>query len=186
MMNLKSLLVSATFTMSIITASSICAASSDKIDYVTPESVIRATESRGASAVVSELYGNEEAWHSILRAIAKGNEAWLKVAVALRSGADAAASEMITVTIGEALEHNPEAVFKITAKTIGIAAICSGPDVDDIRYNSFALATKAINRRIARVAAINEPSQLSASKKCIQYLEASRKGIATFNGITEK
>ena len=50
-----------------------------------------------------------------------------------------------------ALEHRAENALSITAETFGIDTICAGLDVDDKRFDSFALSMAAIDRRIAHV-----------------------------------
>ncbi len=151
-----------------------------------PESVIREVESRGASIVVSELYDDHKAWHSVLQKIASGDASWLTVANALHPGTDAGASEMLTLAVGEALEHNPDNVFKIALKAFEVSAICRGADVDDVRYDSYELSMKAIDLRIDKVAAVKDPSLEKKCRECIHYLEESKKGISDYYGIKNK
>ncbi len=150
------------------------------------ELVIREVESRGASMIVSELYGDHKTWHSVLQRIASGDESWLRVANALRARTDAGASEMLTLAVGEALENNPNNVFRVTLKAFEVSAICGGPDVDDARYDSYELSMKAINLRIDKVAAVKDPSLEKICRECIHYLEASKKGISDFYGMKNK
>ncbi len=154
--------------------------------YSKPELVTREIESRGAMAIVSELYGNDKAWHSVLQKIASGDESWLRAAIALRNGADAGASEMLALAVGEALEHNPENALKIASQAFGLKEICGGPDVDDVRYDSYDRAMKAINLRIEKVSAAKDRSLKKICKECIHYLEASKKSISDFYGIKNK
>lgn len=174
--------------MLVIVVSSVAFANDTKsIHYYSkPESIIHEIKSRGANAVVSELYSDLNVWHSILQKIATGNQSWLEVAVALRAGSDAGASEMLTLAVGEALQNNPKHVFTIAAKAFELRNICSGPDVDDERYNSYELSMKEIDRRIEKIKVVKDRSMEKISKECIQYLEASKKGISDFYGIKNK
>ena len=154
------------------------------IDYHSdPQAIIHEVSSRGAREVVLELYHDEDIWYALLRNIATGSELWLKAAVALRSGSDAGASEMLNLAVGEALEHAPENVLRIAPKVFLLRSICGGPDVDDPRYDSYELSMNAINLRMNRVAAITDPELEHLRDQCIKYLEKSKKGIARFYGV---
>jgi len=150
--------------------------------WSTPQALIQEIESKGAKPVVSELYSNTTTWSFVLRRIASGEQSWLKVAVALHAGADAGASGMLTLAVGEALGNNPKNVFTIAAESFELSNICAGPDVDDARYNSYKLSIKEINKRIEKISAVKDRSTEKTGKECIQYLEASKKGIADFYG----
>lgn len=154
--------------------------------YSQPDTLISVIKARGGKAVVLELIKNWNVWDSICDKVATGDQAWLKAAVALQPGADAGASEMPDLALGEALENNPEDVFKITAKAFEISIICGAPDVDNARYNSYELSMKAINLRIKKVGAITDRSLFNISKECMQYLEASKKGVAQFYEVEKK
>jgi hypothetical protein len=183
---MKISIISATF-ICIILASIGLSTADSKLSYSeNPDSLNREIKSRGASIVVQELYDYNATWQAVLSEIAKGGEAWLKIAILLHNASDAGASEMLTLAVGEALEHNPEAVLKIGVKTFGVRYICGGPDVDDPRYDSYKLAIKAINLRIDRVKAIHDPTLRNTAEKCISALQESKKGIASFYGITKE
>ena len=156
-------------------------------DYqLKPESLRQEIKSRGARAVVSKLYDDSNSWHFILTKIATGDRSWLEIAVALHPGSDAGSSEMLTLAVGEALEHNPINVFQIAPKAFQLSFICSGPDVDDHRYDSYEFSMKAINRRINKVAAVTNPALMNMGKECIRYLEESKKSIAQFYEAKKK
>lgn len=152
--------------------------------HLDPQAIIDQISKRGAAQVVRELYDDYEKWYSVLRKVASGNEAWLKVAVALRPGTDAGTTHMLKKTVGEALENAPENVLRIVPQSISLRSICGGPDIDDSRYDSYELSMKAINLRIEKVASVKNPALENTCKECIQYLEASKKGIARFYGVS--
>lgn len=151
--------------------------------YKDPKSIIRKVSERGAQIVVAELYSKDEMWSFVLRNIATGAEAWLNVAITLHHGSDAGASEMVTLSIGEALESLPENVFRIALKEFPLKSICSGPDVDDKRFDSYELSMAAINRRERRISAISNSNLKEVGKECINYLEEAKVGIKKFYGI---
>ncbi len=148
--------------------------------YSKPDAIINEVKSRGANAVVAELTKDAKVWDFICNKIATGDQTWLKAAAALKAGTDADSGEMLDLALGEALEHEPENVFKIAANTFELAFICGGPDVDNARYNSYELSMKAIDLRTKKVAAVKDQSLQKMSKECLKYLEESKKGIAEF------
>ncbi len=151
--------------------------------YADPKEVIKETTTRSARVVVSELYSHPNEWKIVLRNIASGNKSWLKVAVALHPGSDAGSSEMLTLSVGEALENAPANVFKIALKEFQLDSVCGSPDVDDVRYNSYDLATKAISLRQEKVSTITDPKLRELGKKCIKMLEKSKSEIKRFYGV---
>ena len=151
--------------------------------YSDPQAIIDEVSSRGAREVVLELYNDDDTGYALLRNIATGSELWLKAAAALRSGSDAGASEMLDLAVGEALEHAPANVLRITPKVSWLRSVCAGPDVDDRRYDSYELSMNAINLRLKLVAAITDPKLQHLCDQCIRYLEESKKGIANFYGV---
>src|SRR5262245_44994180 len=92
------------------------------------EELLQRVEDQGAREVVRALYAQDYEWESVLRAIAGGGEQWIRVAVALRPGADAGAGEMLTLAVGESLEHSPEAALRLAGPAFGLLAICGGVD----------------------------------------------------------
>jgi hypothetical protein len=159
------------------------AAADTQID---PKSILQEVKLKGARAVVSELYGTPKTWHATLERIASGDQSWLDVAVALHPGSDAGSSEMLNLAVGAALENNPAKVFQTTLKTFQLKSICSAPDVDDPKYDSYELSMKAINQRISKVSSITGETITDINKACIQYLEESKKGIAQFYQVKSK
>jgi hypothetical protein len=156
-------------------------AATSRKDYRTkPDAIINEIKSRGAKAVVLEVAPDSDVWDAICGNIATGDQAWLKAAVALHAGTDAGWSEMLDLALGEALEHSPERVLKIAIPNFELQFVCSAPDVDNARYDSYDLSLKAINLRIQKVTAIKDPKLKSVAKECIRYLEESKKGLAQF------
>lgn len=92
--------------------------------YTEPVVILNDISNHGASVVAAELYSHHERWNIVLRNIAMGTELWLKVAVALHSGSDAAISEMLSLSVGEALENAPKNVFRIALPEFQLKSIC--------------------------------------------------------------
>ena len=149
-----------------------------------PHTILNEVNTKGANIVVSELYKNWNAWYSVLRNIATGEKKWLKVAIALQPGAQGGAYDMLKVTLGEALEHNPENVLKMMAYKYGTPFICGAPDIDDDRYGTYELAMEAIRRREEQVRAITNPKLQEICESCLKSLELSKANMARFYGVS--
>ncbi len=168
-----------------LTAIVLQAASADQssVYYNDPQSIIAEVKSRGAEVVVAELYSDWNVWYSILRKISTGENYWLKAAVALFPGTATGTFNMLTKTVGEALEHNPENVLRIASYNIGLPFFCNGPDIDDKRYGTYELAINAINKRQKKVASIANPELKELCDRCIRSLETSKANMARFYGV---
>ena len=140
----------------------------------------------GPKKVCNSLYDDKTKWNSLLKYISSGDEKWLKVAVNLREGLDAGASEMLSLAVGEALEHNPENVFKFALNSFEINVICGAPDVDDQRYDSYELAIKAINKRINKVSSVKGRNLKEKCNECLRHLSEAKKHIANFFQVNEQ
>jgi hypothetical protein len=188
-MKLLSLILSLVFSVSLSSCHSWYSSANECVGITysrDPNSILREVSKRGAAIIILELYNNTEAWQTVLRGIATGTEPWLKVAVALHPGSDAGSSEMLGLSVGEALENEPENVFRIALGEFQLGSVCSGPDVDDPRYDSYELAMAAIKRRQQRVAAISDPRIKISRNKCIEILEESKVGISRFYNSDNK
>jgi hypothetical protein len=149
-------------------------------DLKKPESILNAIVLKGARMVVTELFSDPQNWEYVLCKIASGDKEWLRVAVGLNKGAEAGASEMLALAVGEALEKAPENVFNITLNSFLLSEICNGPDVDDERYNSYELAIKAIDQRIKMVLSVKDSKLKGTCQNCILYLKQSKEGIEKY------
>jgi len=124
-------------------------------------------------------------WFDVLKNIGNGETGWFKMAPVLYSGADAGASEGLVLAVGEALEHNPEAVLEITVSAMGIG-VCGGPDTDDSRHDAYALSIAAIESRKARLAKVLRTYLKLFREQCRQELESAKKGIGQFYGVQNR
>jgi hypothetical protein len=83
----------------------------------TPEQILQMINSKGATAVVSELDSNDtgesEWWNHVIPGISKGSHAWLAVASALEPGVDASTAEDLKAALSKAIPHNPAGVLAI-------------------------------------------------------------------------
>jgi len=150
---------------------------------LTPDDVLGRIAKLGARPTLDAMYEDGGEWHQVLSGIATGERHWLKVAVELHPTSDAGPSRQLELATGEALEHHPSTVLEIAVPVIGIRSVCGGPDVDDKRYDSFELSTRAIEMRKRMLRTVSETGLLALRNRCIQQLEASKAGIAKFYGV---
>ena len=101
----------------------------------------------GIENEINALYANQEQWKKLLSGISKADSAWISVGLVLYDSADAAASDAITQSLGEALEINPAKVFQQLRSPDMIPAICAAPDVHVTKYNSYVKTMKAVEKR---------------------------------------
>ena len=113
----------------------------------TAASIRERMSSAGATATLSELYRNQKGWRRFLRGIASGDREMVPIGAALYKVADGGVAEDLVHAFGEALKVNPEMVLSIAGKDVGVKLVCSPPDVDDVRFDSFAAASRELDRR---------------------------------------
>jgi len=134
---------------------------------------------QGACDTVGRLFENDSEWNALMRQVGTGDRRAIEVAFRLLPGSDGAASEMLHLSLGEALEHAESDVLT-KAGDMDLQSICSGPDVDDERYNSLELSRAALDRRISAVSALQQPRLLSRRNECLQSLKAARANDSFF------
>lgn len=144
------------------------------------QSVLESVASVGARATLQRIYEDEHQWATLLNNIATGKRAWVDVAKKLRPGSDGGATEQLTLALGEALEHLSENVLTLAVPEYRIEDVCSGPDVDDPRFDSYELSMAAINRRQSQLHSLHSPSIAESRKTCISELEKAKAGVAHF------
>jgi len=149
-------------------------------ESVTPTDVIDMIKSKGTDAALRSLYQDESRWLELLRGIATGKTQWLAVATKLRPASDAGASEQLALAVGEALANRAGNVLSIAVPGFTISSVCSGPDVDDKRFDSYRLAMAAIEKRERRVRAVKNERLAAIRDRCLTELEQAKLGVASF------
>jgi hypothetical protein len=139
--------------------------------------------SYGARCLLKKYYNDWESWQKVLQRIASGRREWLEIAVVLKKHADAGMSETLAHAVGEALEHDPELVLTITAEEYPLKNICSGPDIDDMRYSTYDATLTAIEKRIDALKAIDIEALEMKRANCIEQLKTAVTHMKRFFGI---
>jgi hypothetical protein len=125
----------------------------------------------GARVVVGKLYARADTWSAVLKHIGTGANDWVQLGAALHSQSDGAAREMLEESFGEALERKPSELLALASQgKLKIEEFCIGPDVDDDRYSSYATASRALDRRITAVRAVNDDALRTYRDSCLQAL----------------
>jgi len=147
---------------------------------VNASEIIDEIQKRGAKAVVKAFYENCDLWNELLRRIASGEREWIEVAIYLKPGADAGASEMLNFAVGEAIENAPETVLKAAVENYDLKEICCGPDVDDARYSTYSKALATTKRRIEALQKVEDEALQQNRDKCIGNLQEAISRLRRF------
>jgi len=141
---------------------------------LTAQHVLSSIASHGAAPTLAELYRDDRRWAALLAGIATGDSTWLDAAKKLHRASDAGSSEQLELAVGEALEHQPEKVLSSAVEEFRLDLICGPPDIDDIRYRTYAKAIAAIEKRERRLKLIDSNGVQAHRDSCIALLEEAR------------
>jgi hypothetical protein len=150
---------------------------------LTPDIITKRLSKNDARVVVRNMYDDGREWRLFLTGVATGKPEWLTLAIKLVPGTDAGATSQLFLSIGEALEHQPQNVLRIAVSELGTGKVCGGPDVDDSRYDSYALSIKAIELRKTMLLKVDDSKLFKVRDACIKELDSSKQGIARFYGV---
>ena len=137
----------------------------------------------GAKAALNALYRDDAQWTAVLRGIASGDADWLSVGEALRRVSDAHLSEQLDAAVGEALGKNAQLVLSRATGPFELSSVCSSPDIDDERFDTFRTALAELNRRISGVERVTDATLARVRTDCLASLRASEPGLRRFFGI---
>jgi hypothetical protein len=145
-----------------------CAAQSG--ETLAPSSLLAMINEKGARAVIDSLWGTTR-WDTMIKGVASGDEAWLKVAVELAPGSDAGSASELRDAVAWALPHAPARVIAVAEQSELFRDSCSGPPVDfpsDDPKAYFGAAISAVQK-------VTDPALKAARQACLTKLRlASR------------
>jgi len=137
-------------------------------------------KSQGATAIVANLRSDDARWNQVMANIGGGRRDWLHVAVALRPGTDAGASEALDEAMFLALKPAPSAVLKLLKDgTFETRMVCSsniGADYSTKQSKRF------IKDRIKVLENLSNTDVEAARGQCLQGLNAA---LADFDKPSE-
>lgn len=135
----------------------------------------------GARAVAVRLYARPDRWNTFLKRIETGADGWVRIGIVLHGQSDGAAREMLEESFGEALERRPSVLLALASQgKLKIEEFCIGPDVDDERYSSDATASRALDRRVIAVRAVNADALRPYRDSCLLALGSAAQHLHQF------
>lgn len=145
---------------------------------VTPAEVEQMLRSQAPREVVSALYGNGEnsRWDTVASGIAKGDPAWLALAVRLSEGTDAGTSDDFAIAAGDALTTNPTGTLRMLSQIPMGAGACTenGFEVPAEQARIFFQTARA------SVEQVTDPELRALKGTCSDQL---RQGEARYPGL---
>jgi hypothetical protein len=136
---------------------------------------------QNAHEVLKSLWDDQTIWVKFMDCVESGESTWIDVAFALHQFSDAGAHDEIDSSLGEALGNNPVHTLQEAAVSGATPElVCSGPDVDDPRFDGYDLSMAEIERRQATLRRVKDKSLDSEIQVCLADLEDSKKDIASF------
>lgn len=135
-------------------------------------------QKEGAKTTLRSVYSSGY-WQAFLKCVAGGDKRWVTIATSFRGVSDGATDELNSV-IGEALGNQPEIVLTIAPPVFSLDEICSAPDVDDPRFNSYELSIKEIRHRKLALHKVHRKNLLKDVATCQKDLEEAKADAARF------
>jgi hypothetical protein len=136
---------------------------------------------RGANAVVTMLWADNKQWAEVMKNIGQGKAEWLKVAVALRPGTDAGATETLDEAVFIALKPAPAAVlFLMVDHRFDPKFVCSSNIATDFTDTE---SRRFIRDRIKILTSLSDPNLEAIRDQCVAGLRAALKDV---NGANAK
>lgn len=120
----------------------------------------------GASAVVSRLR-SEGGWDRVLDRIGQGSAECVRLAGALKPGADAATSEGLRIALSDALQTNPAAVLQFGEAAWPLREICRDNHIEP----TAAKARRFHVRAAAALSRVHAPGLAGRRDACLRSLE---------------
>ena len=145
---------------------------------VTPAEVEAMLRDQTPQQVVNALYGSGEnsRWGTVASGIAKGDPAWLAVAVRISEGTDASTADDFGIAAGDALTTNPTGALRLLSQIPMGAGACdeNGFEVPPAQARAF------YETAAASVERVNDPALQQIKTQC---LAALRGGLAKYPGL---
>lgn len=138
--------------------------------------LLQRIEAEGAEAVLFEIYEDDRQWQPVLRGIASGSSAWLRVGVLLKRAARAQAEEL-TVALARALEKAPAGVLGVFGDAFDADDVCSLNTLEQSLGNDYAAALRTVERRERAVSRVSDPRLLQHRDECLAFLRELKREV---------
>ncbi len=134
----------------------------------TPEQIAADIQADGPTVAVHRLW-NSGMYDRILSGIAQGDGAWVALAPKLAAGADAAASEGLSVALARALPKNPAAVLSVLdTGSLSPGEVCGVPFVEGTMPD----VGEYLRQTEAAVAGVDADALRTARAACLTALKS--------------
>lgn len=144
-------------------------------EMMSPEAraaIERLVATAGPAAAIAALsaggLGLGTRWNALMIAIERGDADWLRVAAALRPGANGATADSLLAALSTALRRNAEGVLRVMGPGIRPEDVCV-PRIDDAR--PIDLKVFEVHSRNA-LASVSDPALRTLRDRCIALIDA--------------
>jgi hypothetical protein len=141
-----------------------------------PAALLQDIESRGARAVLLEVYEDEPRWNRLLAGVSSGTAGWLKVADQLKRVAREQ-SEELTVALGQALEKEPANTLAVLGEAFDADDVCSLNTLEQSLGRDYAAALRSVERRQRAVGGVGDPALRAQRDECLAFLAELRREV---------
>jgi hypothetical protein len=138
--------------------------------------LLQRIESEGAEEVLLDIYEDDAQWQPVVRGIASGSTAWLRVGVHLKRVARAQAEEL-TVALSRALEKQPAGALAVLGDAFDADDVCSLNTLEQSLGADYAAALRTVERRERAVARVSDPSLLPQRDECLAFLRELKREV---------
>lgn len=151
---------------------------------VTPAEVEQMLRGQTPQQVVNALYGTGEnsRWDTVASGIARGDPAWLALAVRLSQGTDAGTSDDFAIASGDALTTNPTGALRMLSQIEMRTGACTenGFEVPAEQARAFFQTARASVERVT------EPDLQALKTACLNELRQGEAGYPGLGGAVAK
>jgi hypothetical protein len=142
----------------------------------TPAELLQQIDEKGAQAVLLAVYEDDRTWQQVLRGIASGSAAWLKVGERLKRAAREQAEEL-TVAVGRALETEPANALAVLGEAFDADDVCSLNTLEQSLGRDYAAALRSVERRERAVARVTAPDLRASRDECLAFLRELKREV---------
>lgn len=143
------------------------------------EALLQRIHKEGAAPVVRALVADQARWDSVMSQVARGEAAWIDVAVALRKASDAGASSELQSALFLALGKGPNQVLQRADDSL-LSAVCAGRVDPPEPYDA---AVAEIRRVRAAVESVKTPDLGAKKQMCVAKLVEGEAALRTMFGV---
>lgn len=149
-----------------------------KKPLITAESFLKRIKKDGAQRAISWAFERNETAPALdvtMNGISSANREWLKVAREIMPYTDGAVSEDLFISLGRALEKNPELVFEVVDNLAKEPFLQSACEATPYEEESIPKVLTMLKKRQTALKAIASPKHQKVKLQCLQYVNNALK-----------